>query len=214
MWFHERDGRPDWNDAERHLRRDPVLRPIINDVGPCTLAPLPDPFATLVLSIFSQQLSVKGAETLFHRFRSRLPRQKVTAKGVAAALDGPAAWDDETIRQCGISRQKRSYLVDLADRVVSRRLQLTKLGSLDDDAVIEALTAVKGIGVWTAQMYLMFVLCRPDVLPTADLGLQIAVEKAYELEARPKPRAVDAIAEPWAPYRTVATWYLWRFKEG
>lgn len=183
-------------------------------VGPCTLAPLPKPFPMLVLSIFSQQLSVKGAETLYGRFRQRMPRSQVTPKNVLAALHGEGAWDEETIRQCGLSRQKRAYLIDLARHVVDRRLPLAKLSQFDDETVIEKLTAVKGIGVWTAQMYLMFTLCRPDVLPIADLGLQEAAKRSYGLAERPKGADLTALAEPWRPFRTIATWYLWRSKEG
>lgn len=215
MWFNERTGQPDWQDAERHLRTaDPVLPRLMEQVGPCTLAPLSKPFPTLVLSIFSQQLSVKGAETLYGRFRERLPGKRVTPANVLSALHGEAAWDEETIRHCGLSRQKRAYLIDLARHVADRRLPLAKLAGFDDETVIEKLTAVKGIGVWTAQMYLMFTLCRPDVLPVADLGLQEAAKRSYGLTERPKAAELTALAEPWRPYRTIATWYLWRGKEG
>ena len=215
MWFDERNGRPDWTAAVDHLRAcDAVMPGVVERVGDCTLAPHGEPFRTLVLSVFNQQLSVKGAETLFRRFEGRLPGGRVTAKHVLDVLSGAAAWDDDLIRHCGISRQKRSYLVDMAERVLDGRLPLAALADLDDAEATRRLTEVKGIGEWTAQMYLMFVLCRPDVLPTADLGLQDAVRNNYGLPARPRPAEVARIAEAWRPWRTVGTWYLWRAKEG
>ncbi|MEL7240240.1 MAG: hypothetical protein AAGK78_15385, partial [Planctomycetota bacterium] len=175
-------------------------------------APMKKPFETLVGSVFSQQLSVAGALTLYNRFKDHLPRKRMTARGVHDALAG--GLDEDTIRHCGLSRQKRSYLVDLSDHVLRRKLQLTKLPQLDDEAVIEQLTQVKGIGVWTAQMYLMFNLCRPDVLPVADLGLQEGIRVAYGLDERPTAKQMPELCDHFAPYRTVASWYLWRSKEG
>ncbi len=215
MWFDPQAGPPDWSPALRHLLKvDPVLKKAIKVVGPCTLAPRTDGYETLVLSIFNQQLSVKGAVTLYGRFRDRFTRKQITPRKVLAALHGPRAWDDETIRHCGISRQKRAYLIDLSRHVIDGRLPLDGLGDEPDDVVIERLTAVKGIGEWTAQMFLMFTLCRPDVLPILDLGLQDAVKLCYGLAERPKPKELLPRAEPWRPWRTVATWYLWRAKEG
>ncbi len=214
MWFDVRTGAPDWTEAERHLRaNDPVLALLMDRVGPCTLAPLPDLYETLMLAIFSQQLSVKGAETLFRRFKARFTRATPTPRKVIAAL-GPNGWDEETIRNCGISRQKRAYLNDLSRHILDKRLPLEKLGEMPDEEVISRLTDVKGIGEWTAQMYLMFVLCRPDVLPTADLGLQEAARIYYNFSERPKHAPLTILAEPWRPWRTIATWYLWRAKEG
>lgn len=213
MWFDELDGTPDWKPALRHLRKaDREMARMIKRVGPCTLSPRPDPFLTLVGSIFSQQLSTKGALTLLTRFREQFRGGKITPKRVHAALT--EGLDDETIRHCGISRQKRSYLVDLSEHLLDKRLELKKLRALDDEAVIEKLTDVKGIGVWTAQMYLMFNLCRPDVLPVLDLGIQESARIHYVLAARPKGPELTELAEPWRPWRTVACWYLWRAKEG
>lgn len=190
----------------------PVL---LKRVGQCTLAPRPDPFLTLVGSIYSQQLSTKGAMTLLGRFRDRFPRRRLTPQRVLAALDGgPAGWDEETIRTCGLSRQKRSYLVDLCEHLISRRLDLRTLPGLDDEAVIEKLVEVKGIGIWTAQMYLMFTLCRRDVLPVLDLGLQESARRHYQLAQRPGAAVLNELAEPWRPWRTIGCWYLWRGLEG
>lgn len=213
MWFDERDDPPDWKPAERALKKaDPVMKTIIKQVGPCTLAPMKKPFETLVGSIFSQQLSVAGALTLFKRFKDHLPRKRLSPQAVHDALTG--GLDDETVKKCGISRQKRSYLVDLSEHLLDKRLNLRKLETVSDEVAIELLTDVRGIGEWTAQMYLMFVLCRPDVLPVLDLGLQEAMKLSYGLAERPKPKELPALCEHFAPYRSVATWYLWRSKEG
>ena len=212
MWFDEQAGVPDWKPAEAHLRGDPVLAEIIERVGPCALSPRPDPFLTLVGSVFSQQLSTKGALTLLTRFREQFPRKKLTPTKVRDALTG--GLDDETVKWCGLSRQKRAYLIDLSEHLLDKRLDLKSLPKLDDAAVIDRLTAVKGIGVWTAQMYLMFTLCRPDVLPVLDLGIQESARRHYGLAGRPKGAELTQLADPWRPWRTVACWYLWRGKEG
>ena len=213
MWFDEQSGVPDWTPAVAHLRAaDPAMAEMVARVGPCTLSPRPDPFLTLVGSVFSQQLSTMGALTLLARFRDQFPRKRLTPKTVHAALTG--GLDDETIRRCGISRQKRAYLIDLCEHLIDKRLDLKSLAKLDDDAVIQRLTAVKGVGVWTAQMYLMFTLCRPDVLPVLDIGIQESARRHYGLAGRPKGDALVTLAQPWRPWRTVACWYLWRAKEG
>ena len=216
VWFDVLAGAPDWRPAVRYLKKaDPVMADLIRRVGPCTLSTRGDPFLTLVGSIFSQQLSTKGAMTLLTRFRDKFPQRKLTPRRILAALDGgPASWDDDTIRSFGISRQKRSYLVDLSEHVLSRKLVLSKLAAMEDEAVISALTDVKGVGVWTAQMFLMFNLCRPDVLPVLDLGIQESARRHYALPERPKAVALTALAQPWRPWRTIACWYLWRGLEG
>ena len=190
------------------------MRRVVETLGPCTMSPLPDPFEALMLAIFSQQVSVKGAETLYARFRSRFTRPGPTPRKVLAALDpeSPRRWDDEAIRGVGISRQKRAYLVDLCRHVLDGRLPLAGLGDLDDAEVTARLTAVKGVGEWTAHMHLMFVLMRPDVLPVGDLGLREGARRAYGLDERPDAVALEKLAEPWRPCRSVATWYLWKFK--
>lgn len=216
MWFEELEGAPDWRPAVRYLSKtDPVMARLIAQVGPCTLSPRPDPFLTLVGAIFSQQLSTKGAMTLLGKFRDRFPKRAPTPRRVLSALNGsPRAWDDAVIRACGISRQKRQYLIDLCQRLLDKRLDLKKLQHMEDEAVIETLSAVRGIGVWTSQMYLMFTLCRPDVLPVADLGIQESAKRHYSLATRPTAKRLTKIAEPWRPWRTVACWYLWRGLEG
>jgi DNA-3-methyladenine glycosylase II len=212
-WFEPTRGGPDWSQAVRHLRKvDPVLREHVDRIGPCTLAPHPDAFRTLVLSVYNQQLSMKGAATLFRRFEEKLGGG-VSPERVLDALSGDAAWPDETIRHCGLSRQKRTYLIDMARHVLDGRLRFDRLAEMDDEQAIRRLTAVKGVGVWTAQMHLMFVLCRPDVLPTLDLGLQEAARRVYGLPQRPRPKELEELARPWRPWCTVAAWYLWRTKD-
>ncbi len=215
MWFDELDGVPDWRPALRFLRKaDPVMAQLIRQVGPCTLSPRTDPFLTLVGAIFSQQLSTKGAMTLLGRFRDRFPKRQLTPRRVLAALHGPKSWDEAIIRQCGISRQKKAYLIDVCGHFISRKLDPVRLADLSDEAVTERLVRIRGIGPWTAQMYLMFTLCRPDVLPVADLGIQEAARRYYSLARRPNAKQLIRLAEPWRPWRTVACWYLWRGLEG
>lgn len=207
MWFQTPCVDPDWKAAAKHLSRvDPTLAKIVRQVGPCTLAPRRDYFVVLCKSIFNQQISTKVAAVLFARFRSQFPRQRPTPQGVIEFLRG----DPETVRAVGLSRQKAIYLRDLAEHFVDGRIPTRKLCRLDDEAVIEALVGVKGIGRWTAEMFLMFTLNRPDVLPVDDLGLREGVRDIFNLPERPTPKQVIEMGEKWRPYRTVATWYIWR----
>jgi DNA-3-methyladenine glycosylase II len=208
MWFKTPTRAPDWADAVRHLRRDPALRPIIRRVGPCTLHPRRDYFVVLCKSIFTQQISTKIATVLFARFAALFPNQRPTPARVVAALTGGV--DDATLRMCGLSRQKRAYLLDLARHFVDGRIPTHRLARMSDEEVIDALVTVNGIGRWTAEMFLIFTLNRPDVLPVDDLGLRKGIQTVYRLPAMPKPLECVALAEPWRPWRTIATWYLWR----
>ena len=199
-------NRPDWSTAVAHLRRcDPVMRKVIAAVGECTLAPRRDHFVVLCKSIYTQQISTAVAAVLFSRFRNCFPLRRPTPQRTLELLSHEGAW-----RGCGLSRQKRSYLIDLAAHFVNGRIP-RRLSVMGDEAVIDALVAVKGIGRWTAEMFLIFTLNRPDVLPVDDLGLQTALRDAYRLPERPKAAELRALAEPWRPYRTIATWYLWRW---
>jgi DNA-3-methyladenine glycosylase II len=200
---------PDWSAAHRHLRRDPILRDIMAAVGPCTLRPRRDHFVLLCRAIYSQQISATVAAILFGRFREMFPQQRPTPQRVLDALSGP---DSPAIKGCGLSRQKRIYLMDLSKHFLSGAIPRT-LSRKSDDEVIEALTAVNGIGRWTAEMFLIFTLNRPDVLPVDDLGLQAAVKTAYGLKERPKKAELTQLAERWRPYRSIATWYLWRVSD-
>ncbi len=160
-------------------------------------------FEALVRSIVFQQLSGKAAGTIHGRFLDLYPGRRPRAAHVLAT-------NEATLRSAGLSRQKISYLLDLSARVADRSLPLAHLGRLPDDEIIDHLVQVKGIGRWTVQMFLMFRLGRPDVLPELDLGIQNAIQKAYGLAARPKPVDVLSIGEPWRPWASVASWYLWR----
>jgi DNA-3-methyladenine glycosylase II len=196
--------------ARRHLmRRDPRLGSLIKKVGRCRL---PDsrgtaPFAALVRAILSQQLSGKAADTIESRV--------VALVGGRAALtpESLLAVDPVALRAAGVSRPKISYLRDLAERVIDRRLDLESLEQQHDEAVIAAITEVKGLGRWSAEMFLMFRLNRPDVFPVADLGIVKGVQTLLGMKRRPKPRTMLRAAENWRPYRSVAAWYLWRIHE-
>lgn len=171
--------------------------------GPCGLAGVQhaDPFRALVHAIIAQQLSTKAAATIEARFRAVFSGRPTPAAVVAER--------DAALRAAGISAQKLRYLRDLSARVLNGSLVLDRLGGLSDEDVVAALTQVRGIGRWTAEMFLMFRLHRPDVLPVGDLGIAKAVRKAYRLRSTPSPDRLTAIGEKWRPYRSVACWYLW-----
>jgi DNA-3-methyladenine glycosylase II len=200
---------PDYAAARRALmRRDPVLAAIIKRHGACGLGAARDRFdhlAMLVRAIVFQQLSTKAATTIHNRLIDCMPGGLT-----AAAL---LAIPDDRLRAAGISRQKAAYLRDLCERVSTGALPLDAVDGMTDDEVIASLTQVKGIGRWTAEMFLMFRLQRPDVLPVGDLGIMNAIQRAYRLRKKPTPDRIRTIAEPWRPYRTVACWYLWRSLE-
>lgn len=196
----------DHSPAIAHLSgTDPTLARLIERVGPCTLEPRAEGthFDAIVRSIMYQQLSGAAASTIhgrllaLYRGRSPTPRQLLRAEA-------------EKLRAVGISRQKIGYLKDLASKAVSGEVPLETLHELDDAAIIEALVMVKGVGRWTAQMFLLFRLGRPDVLPDLDLGIQKAIKLAYGKRRHPLPREVLRIGRPWSPYASVASWYLWR----
>jgi DNA-3-methyladenine glycosylase II len=191
------------------MRRDPRLAPLIKKTGRCRL---PDgrtrhPFAALVRAILSQQLSGKAADTIHGRMVAVLggPNCETAEKLLAA--------DPAALRAAGVSGPKIKYLRDLAERVVDGRLDLHALDVQPDENVIAALTAVKGMGRWTAEMFLMFRLNRPDVFPVGDLGIVKGVQKLFGMKRRPKPSTMVRLAEPWRPYRSIAAWYLWRIHE-
>jgi DNA-3-methyladenine glycosylase II len=196
----------DYRRAQRLLaRRDPVLSELIKQHGPCGLAAAQrtDHFAALTRAIVGQQLSTKAASTIYARLIALMPGGTPTA----AAL---AALSDEQLRAVGISRQKAAYLRDLAERVHSGSLNLDALDAMSDEEVITALSQVKGIGRWSAEMFLIFRLHRPDVLPLGDLGIVNAVQRVYRLRKRPTAERIRRLGEAWRPYRSVASWYLWR----
>jgi DNA-3-methyladenine glycosylase II len=188
------------------MRRDPILGAVIKRVGECGLAAhqRSDHLSALISAIVSQQLSTKAAATIFARFVALFPHGSIGPPQALAALD------DVALRGVGLSGQKVSYLRDLTARLQDGRLVLDELDALPDEEVIERLTAVKGFGRWTAEMFLMFRLHRPDVLPVGDLGIVKAIEKLYRLRKRPDARRLLKMGEVWRPYRSVASWYLWQ----
>ena len=181
---------------------------MIDVVGVCRLATRDEGshFQALTRSIVYQQLSGKAAGTILGRFNSLYASGSPTPEQVLET-------DDETLRSVGLSRQKIGYLRDLASKVVSGDLPLDEVQHMTDDDLIEHLVQVKGIGRWTAQMFLMFRLGRPDVLPELDLGIQNAIKRAYRLRKRPTPKQVRRVGAKWTPHSTVACWYLWRSLE-
>jgi DNA-3-methyladenine glycosylase II len=194
----------DYTRARRLLaRRDPILRDLMRMHGPCLLAARQhaDPFKALTRAIVGQQLSAKAAATIFSRFEALFDAFPTPAQVLAVP--------DDRLRGVGLSSQKLGYLRDLCRRIVEGELPLDVLDRMDDEAVIENLTQVKGIGRWTAEMFLIFRLQRPDVLPLGDLGILRAVQRAYKLRKAPTPDRLTRIGEAWRPYRSVACWYLW-----
>jgi DNA-3-methyladenine glycosylase II len=189
-------------------RRDPALRALIRKYGPCGMADAQkaDNFTAIVQAITSQQLSVKAAATIYRRVAALFPDALPTPAGFATI-------EDAALRAAGLSRQKISYIRDLCAKVQDGTLPLDQLDTLGDEMTIAAITRVKGLGRWSAEMFLMFKLHRPDVLPVDDLGIVKAMQRAYRLRKRPSPKRMQQIAEAWRPYRSVACWYLWRSLE-
>lgn len=191
-----------------HLKKsDPVMRAIIERVGPYKIEHREPSFETLVRSIVYQQLSGKVASVILGRLVAMLPEAKVTPDAILKLR--PAR-----MRKAGLSKQKIAYIRDLARKTNQGHVKFETLADLPDHEVIEHLTQVKGIGVWTAHMFLIFALRRPDVLATGDLGVRIAIRKAYELEELPAAKQIEELAAAWRPYASVAVWYLWRSLEG
>jgi DNA-3-methyladenine glycosylase II len=189
--------------AVNHLKKsDPVLRAIIERVGPCRMAFGVPEFSSVAEAIVYQQLNGKAAVTIFNRFAERA--------GDPLTPEGILKLSDEQLRSVGLSKQKSAYLKDLAKKTSDGLLNFTRLPEMTDEEVIEHLTQVKGVGVWTAHMFLMFSLRRPNVLPTGDYGVQVAIKKHYRKRKLPKPKDMERIAKAWEPYRSVACWYMWR----
>lgn len=196
--------------ALAHLRKaDPRIAQVIAQVGACRFVPRAEGthFDALIRAIVYQQLSGKAAATILGRvlaiYGNRYP-----------SADELLATPEEPLRAAGLSRQKLSYLRDLARHVADGSLPLDTIHQLDDEVIVEALTAVKGIGRWSAHMFLMFRLGRPNVLPTLDLGIRKGVQRAYRMRALPPPKKVEQIGARWSPYATYACWYLWRSIDG
>jgi DNA-3-methyladenine glycosylase II len=199
----------DYSIAVSALKQsDPILAAVIDRVGDCTLDQTQHPgdlLYSLSRSIISQQLSTKAASAIHRRFLtlySGLP----TAQAILDTAD-------EDLRGVGLSRSKVLYMRDLADNVLNGLPTLTDLETIDDEAIIQTLTQVKGIGRWTVQMMLIFRLHRWDVLPVDDLGIRTGIRRAYQYSDIPNKAAIEELGKVWQPYRTIASWYLWRSLE-
>ena len=190
-----------------HLKKaDPVLAQIITSVGPYSLVTRKPTLETLVRSIVYQQISGKAAASILAKLK--------TAVGSRFTAPALLRLTTEELRACGLSSQKIAYLRDLAEKVASRQVSFSKLQHLTDEEVIEHLTQIKGVGVWTVQMFLMFALERPNVFPAADLGVRNAIRRAYDLPGVPTAADMLRISACWHPYCSIATWYLWRSLDG
>ena len=201
---------PDYARARRHLARcDPVLAAVVRRVGACGLGQGDhrDLFQVLLGTIVSQQLSAKAAATIHDRVVALAGGGKMTAEGLLAV-------EPTALRLAGLSTRKVEYVRDLAARVVSGTLSRRHVAHLSDEDAIAALTQVRGIGRWSAEMVLMFHLLRPDVLPLDDVSLLNAAQRVYGFRSRPTPMRFTRLAEPWRPWRSVACWYLWAAAEG
>jgi DNA-3-methyladenine glycosylase II len=193
--------------ALRHLRRkDPVMRKVIQRAGPFTLQLHRNRFRALVFSILGQQISGKAAASIRARLVNYLKPQPVSAQSITRL-------STEELRRVGLSSQKAGYLLDLAERVARGDLRLARMARMADEEVIAALTEVRGIGTWTAQMFLIFSLGRLDVFPHDDLGVRVAIRNLYGLDELPNKEISQRIAGPWRPYASVASWYCWRSLE-
>ncbi len=192
--------------AQEHLAtNDPVIKPVIVKYGDCRITPHTDYYAELLDSIISQQLSVKAAATIHGRVLDLFGGSVPTPEQLIPI-------DDQTIRDCGVSYAKISYIKDLAAHVLDSRLDLEHIATLPNEAVIAQLTSVKGIGEWSAHMFMIFSLGRLDILPVGDLGIRKGAMQLYGLDKMPKSADLKLLSKKhhWAPYESVAAWYLWR----
>jgi DNA-3-methyladenine glycosylase II len=190
--------------AIQHLTAaDPVMAAIIEKAGAYRIAYREPVFQTLVRSIVYQQLSGKAALTIFNRLAKAAKTDPMTPEAILKLRP-------QRMRTLGLSQQKTNYIRELARLTRDGEIQFERLPEMEDAAIIETLTRVKGVGVWTVQMFLMFALRRPNVLPVGDLGVRAAMKKAYALADLPKPAEMERIAAAWHPYCSVAAWYLWR----
>jgi len=189
-------------EGVRFLRNDPILRPVIDVVGDFSLKRRNHHFAVLVESIVSQQLATSAAEAIFTRFENLYPKFPTASQILVTK--------NSKLRSVGLSGMKVEYIKDLAKNIEEGNVNIKSLSKMSDEKVIEHITQVKGIGRWTAEMFLIFSLGRPDVLPVHDLGLRKGIQRAFSLRVLPKPKQVEELGERWRPYRSIATWYLWK----
>jgi len=188
--------------AVNFLKKDPKLAKIIKHVGSYEISLMKNPYESLIETIITQQLSGKAAESISKKFRKlfgRFPKP-----------DNVLKMPDSKLRSAGLSGMKVKYIKDLSEKIKSKELQLRLLKNMTDDEVIMHLTQVKGIGRWTAEMFLIFSLGRLDVLPVGDLGLKKGIQRLYSMPDLPEKDEIEELAEKWKPYRTIATWYIWK----
>ncbi|MFN0252068.1 MAG: DNA-3-methyladenine glycosylase family protein [Kofleriaceae bacterium] len=202
------DGAHDWSEAVAHLRGvDTKLGELIDKHGHPTITPGRDPVHSLARAIVGQQLSGKAADTIWGRFLDIYPKR---------AFPTPAkilATPDEKLRGAGLSGAKAASIKDLARHVVEKKLVPSQLAALTNAEILAALLPVRGIGPWSVDMFLMFTLARPDVLPVGDLGIRKGMQKHFRLRKLPEAKKMIALAAPWQPFRTVGSWYMWRLLE-
>ena len=190
-----------------HLSKDPVLARIIDRIGPFAMTYRDPTFEALVRSIVSQQLSTTVARVIYGRLEKAVRDRLMTPENIMRLRI-------TTMRKVGLSTQKANYIRSLAQHAIDGSLPFESLAEMEDQAVIERLTQVKGVGVWTAHMFLMFAMRRPDILAVGDLGIRQAIQRAYGLPEMPKPEEMERIAAGWRPHCSAACWYLWRSLEG
>lgn len=192
--------------AVNHLKKsDAILASVIARVGPCRVSYREPTFEALARSIVFQQLSTKAAKTIYGRLEEAAGG-KLTPEAIQNLSLGE-------MRRCGLSKQKTGYIRDLAEHALSGKVDFDKLHAMSDEEVIVTLTDIKGIGVWTAHMFLIFALRRPNVLPVGDLGVRTAIQRLYGKRKLPTPAQMEKLAQSWHPYRSFAAWYLWRSLE-
>lgn len=192
--------------AQIHLsQNDPLLSPVIDRYPVCTITPHNDYYSELVSSIVGQQLSVKAGDTIWGRVKALFGSQVPTPEELVKI-------DTEALRATGVSYAKAAYMKDLAEHIIDGRLDMDHLATLPNDKLIDQLTAVKGIGEWSAHMFMIFSLGRLDILPVGDLGIRKGIMELYGLNELPKPQAMADIAKRnnWTPYESVASWYIWK----
>jgi DNA-3-methyladenine glycosylase II len=195
------------NGYQAHFRRsDSILHAAVKLIGPCTLKPSRDRFGMLVRSILSQQISIGAARSIRQRLETLVGSTRIQPQALLAL-------DFDELRSVGISRQKASYLLDLAEKVEGGTVPLARMGRLSDEEVIAELTQIKGIGRWTAEMFLIFALGRPDVFPADDFGVRAAIQRLYHFKQPPKRQRLLQIGAVWSPFASIGSWYCWRYLE-
>lgn len=197
-----------YHEASEHLRQcQPQIRQLVAAIGPCTLQPNADHFGVLVRTIVSQQLSTQAANTICTRLESVFGKRDWQPARVLKTRP-------EAMRACGLSAAKAASLLDLAEKVENRTVPLKRIARMDDDEVRSTLLEVKGIGPWSVDMFLIFSLGRIDILPVGDLGLRAGIKDLFSLAELPGAVELEEIAATWRPYRSIATWYVWRSRGG